>query len=80
MQINLWLGGYSNPGANLTESLHKQPADNSTLVSNIAGIADHRPSVINYDVPDHPENYGHRTGRTARFDADRVSKASRQSF
>jgi ATP-dependent RNA helicase RhlE len=26
--------------------------------------------VINYDVPDHPENYVHRIGRTARFDAD----------
>jgi ATP-dependent RNA helicase RhlE len=26
--------------------------------------------VINYDVPDHPEDYVHRVGRTARYDAD----------
>jgi ATP-dependent RNA helicase RhlE len=26
--------------------------------------------VINYDVPDHPEDYVHRIGRTARADAD----------
>jgi len=26
--------------------------------------------VINYDVPEHPENYVHRIGRTARADAD----------
>jgi ATP-dependent RNA helicase RhlE len=26
--------------------------------------------VINYDVPEHPEHYVHRIGRTARFDAD----------
>jgi len=26
--------------------------------------------VINYDVPDHPENYVHRIGRTARAEAD----------
>jgi ATP-dependent RNA helicase RhlE len=26
--------------------------------------------VINYDVPDHPENYVHRIGRTARADAE----------
>jgi ATP-dependent RNA helicase RhlE len=26
--------------------------------------------VINYDVPEHPEDYVHRIGRTARYDAD----------
>lgn len=26
--------------------------------------------VINYDVPEHPEEYVHRIGRTARYDAD----------
>jgi ATP-dependent RNA helicase RhlE len=26
--------------------------------------------VINYDVPEHPEDYVHRIGRTARADAD----------
>ncbi len=26
--------------------------------------------VVNYDVPEHPEDYVHRIGRTARFDAD----------
>jgi ATP-dependent RNA helicase RhlE len=26
--------------------------------------------VINYDVPDHPENYVHRIGRTARYEAN----------
>jgi len=35
---------YFNPGANLPESLHKRPAGNSTLVSNITGIADHHTS------------------------------------
>jgi hypothetical protein len=35
---------YFNPGENLPESLHERPTGNSTLVSNIAGIADHRAS------------------------------------
>ncbi len=26
--------------------------------------------VVNYDVPEHPEDYVHRIGRTARYDAD----------
>jgi ATP-dependent RNA helicase RhlE len=26
--------------------------------------------VINYDVPEHPENYVHRIGRTARYEAE----------
>ena len=29
--------------------------------------------VINYDVPDHPEDYVHRVGRTARAEADGVA-------
>jgi len=32
----------------------------------VAGIS----HVINYDVPEHPEDYVHRIGRTARYEAD----------